>query len=90
MFGAERKSLAYSVNGFVKLTHVYNQFQDCCADALSQGLFGMLSSAAPAVSALAGFVILGEVLTTTQWTAIALIVLASAAAAWSARSARAS
>ena len=55
---------------------------------LSQGLFSMLSSAAPAVSALAGFAILGEVLTATQWTAIALIVLASATAAWSARSPR--
>lgn len=56
---------------------------------LSQGLFGMLSSAAPAVSALAGFVILGEMLTSTQWTAIACIVLASASSAWSARIAKA-
>ena len=54
---------------------------------LSQGLFGMLSSAAPAVSALAALVILGERLTGTQWLAIACIVAASAAAAWSARTA---
>ncbi len=46
--------------------------------ALPQGLFGMLSSAAPAVSALAGMLILGEHLNSMQWLAIACIVAASA------------
>lgn len=53
---------------------------------LPQGLFGMLSSAAPAVSALAGLLVLGERLSTLQWCAIACIVLASATTAMSARS----
>jgi inner membrane transporter RhtA len=52
---------------------------------LPQGLFGMLSSAAPAVSALAGMLILGERLKSMQWFAIACIVLASAVCATSAR-----
>ena len=52
---------------------------------LPQGLFGMLSSAAPAVSALAGMLILGERLKAMQWIAIACIVLASAVSATSAR-----
>jgi inner membrane transporter RhtA len=52
---------------------------------LPQGLFGMLSSAAPAVSALAGMLILGERLKSMQWIAIACIVLASAVCATSAR-----
>jgi inner membrane transporter RhtA len=38
----------------------------------------MFSSAAPALSALAGMVVLGEHLTLTQWLAIAAIVAASA------------
>ncbi|MDB5908777.1 MAG: EamA family transporter [Massilia sp.] len=50
---------------------------------LPQGLFGMLSSAAPAVSAIAGMVILGERLKGIQWIAIACIVLASAICATS-------
>jgi inner membrane transporter RhtA len=54
---------------------------------LPQGLFGMLSSAAPAVSALAGMLILGERLKGMQWIAIACIVLASAVSATSARDA---
>jgi inner membrane transporter RhtA len=52
---------------------------------LPQGLYGMFSSAAPAVSALAGMVILGERLKEMQWIAIACIVLASAICATAAR-----
>jgi inner membrane transporter RhtA len=52
---------------------------------LPQGLYGMFSSAAPAVTALAGLLILGERLNATQWLAIACIVLASATCAMSAR-----
>lgn len=52
---------------------------------LPQGLYGMFSSAAPAVSALAGLLILGEHLSGTQWMAIGCIVLASALCAMSAR-----
>ena len=52
---------------------------------LPQGLFGMLSSAAPAVSALAAMLILGERLNAMQWIAIGCIVLASAGSATSAR-----
>jgi inner membrane transporter RhtA len=53
---------------------------------LPQGLFGMFSSAAPAVSAIAALLILGERLSAIQWCAIACIVLASALCARSARS----
>ncbi len=52
---------------------------------LPQGLYGMFSSAAPAVTAIAGLLILGERLSGTQWMAIACIVLASASCAMSAR-----
>jgi inner membrane transporter RhtA len=52
---------------------------------LPQGLFGMFSSAAPAVSAIAGLLILGERLSGIQWFAIACIVLASAMCAVSGR-----
>ncbi|MRX08969.1 EamA family transporter [Pseudoduganella sp. FT25W] len=45
---------------------------------LSSRTFSMFSSAAPALSALAGMVVLGEQLTLTQWLAIAAIVTASA------------
>lgn len=45
---------------------------------LSSRTFSMFSSAAPALSALAGMVVLGEHLTLTQWLAIAAIVMASA------------
>jgi len=48
---------------------------------LPQGVFGMFSSAAPAVSALAAMAVLGELLSPTQWLAIACIVFASAMAA---------
>ena len=52
---------------------------------LPQGLFGMLSSAAPAVSAVAALLILGERLNALQWSAIGCIALASASAATSVR-----
>lgn len=45
---------------------------------LSSRTFSMFSSAAPALSALAGMAVLGEHLTPTQWLAIGAIVLASA------------
>ncbi|PJD00019.1 EamA family transporter [Janthinobacterium sp. BJB1] len=48
---------------------------------LPRGVFGMFSSAAPAVSALAAMAVLGELLSLTQWLAIACIVFASAMAA---------
>jgi inner membrane transporter RhtA len=44
---------------------------------LPQGVFGILSSAAPAVSAVVGMVFLNEHLTKLQWSAIACIVMAS-------------
>jgi inner membrane transporter RhtA len=44
---------------------------------LPQGVFGILSSAAPAVSAVVGMVFLNEHLTLLQWSAIACIVMAS-------------
>nr|WP_315260490.1 EamA family transporter [uncultured Duganella sp.] len=45
---------------------------------LSSRTFSMFSSAAPALSALAGMAVLGEHLTLTQWLAISAIVMASA------------
>jgi inner membrane transporter RhtA len=54
---------------------------------LPRRVFGMLVSAAPAVGALAGFLVLGERLAVTQWLAIALVILASAGSAASAASA---
>jgi inner membrane transporter RhtA len=45
---------------------------------LSSRTFSMFSSATPALSALAGMVVLGEHLTLTQWLALSAIVLASA------------
>lgn len=45
---------------------------------LSSRTFSMFSSAAPALSALAGVVVLGEHLTLAQWLSIAAIVMASA------------
>lgn len=52
---------------------------------LPQGVFGMFSAAAPAVSALAAMAVLGEHLSRTQWLAIACIVFASVLAALGAR-----
>jgi inner membrane transporter RhtA len=49
---------------------------------LPQRVFGMMVSSAPAVGALAGFVVLGERLAAMQWLAIALVILASAGSAW--------
>lgn len=46
-------------------------------------IFGILVSSAPAVAALAGFIILGEALTPLQWLAIFCIMLAAAGSAWS-------
>ena len=46
--------------------------------SLSSRTFGMFSSAAPAISALAALVMLGEHLSLVQWLAIGSIVLASA------------
>jgi inner membrane transporter RhtA len=51
---------------------------------LPRRVFGMLVSSAPAVGALAGFLVLGERLAPTQWIAIALVILASAGSAASA------
>jgi inner membrane transporter RhtA len=51
---------------------------------LAVGVFGVLMSLEPAVAALAGFVVLGEGLVTRELVAIALVVMASAGAAWGA------
>ena len=48
---------------------------------LPRRVFGILVSAGPAVGALAGFFMLGEVLGTTQWLAIGMIVVATAGSA---------
>jgi inner membrane transporter RhtA len=48
---------------------------------LPRRVFGILVSAGPAVGALAGFFVLGEVLTVTQWLAIGMIVAATAGSA---------
>lgn len=48
---------------------------------LPTGVFGVLMSMEPAVAALAGLVVLGEVLHAREWVAIAMVVAASAGAA---------
>jgi inner membrane transporter RhtA len=48
---------------------------------LPTGVFGVLMSMEPAVAALSGLVVLGEVLHAREWAAIALVVVASAGAA---------
>jgi inner membrane transporter RhtA len=48
---------------------------------LPRRVFGILVSAAPAIAALAGWLILGESLATQQWLAIGLIIFASAGSA---------
>jgi inner membrane transporter RhtA len=48
---------------------------------LPAGVFGLLTSAAPAVAALSGYAILGERLTPAQWFAILCVMIASAGAA---------
>ncbi|MDQ2083403.1 EamA family transporter [Xanthobacteraceae bacterium Astr-EGSB] len=53
---------------------------------LPRKVFGILVSSAPAIAALAGFAVLGERLTLTQWLAIACVMAASAGStAFSAR-----
>lgn len=47
-------------------------------ERLSSRLFGVLTSSAPAVAALAGFVLLGERLTSLHWIAVLLMIGASA------------
>jgi inner membrane transporter RhtA len=48
---------------------------------LPHRVFGILVSSSPAIAALAGFVLLGERLTSVQWLAMALIIGASAGSA---------
>lgn len=48
---------------------------------LPRRVFGILVSASPALSALAGWLVLGEQLTALQWLAIGLIIAASSGAA---------
>lgn len=48
---------------------------------LPRKVFGILVSAGPAVGALAGFFVLGEVLTAVQWAAIGLIIVATGGSA---------
>ena len=48
---------------------------------LSAPVFGLLLSSAPAVGALAGFIVLGERLTPLQWAAIVCVMAASAGSA---------
>lgn len=48
---------------------------------LPANVVGILLSAAPAVAALMGFLILGELMTTLQWLAVGCIVVASAGSA---------
>ncbi|MEW6763893.1 MAG: EamA family transporter [Pseudomonadota bacterium] len=52
---------------------------------LPQRVFGILVSAGPAFAALAGFVVLGEMLTFMQWLAIALVIVACGGAAATAK-----
>lgn len=49
-------------------------------------LVGLLLSAAPAIAAVAAWLVIGEVLTASQWLAIGCIVAASAGSAFTARS----
>jgi len=54
---------------------------------LPRRVFGILVSASPAVAALAGFIVLGERLSSMQWAGIALVILACGATAASAEQA---
>lgn len=54
---------------------------------LPSNTFGTMMSAEPAIGALIGMLVLGEVLGITQWAAIGLIVIASAGACLSSRQA---
>jgi inner membrane transporter RhtA len=51
---------------------------------LPKGVFGVMMSLDPAVAALAGYVVLGEILGARELAAIGLVVVASAGAARSA------
>jgi inner membrane transporter RhtA len=51
--------------------------------------FGILMSLEPAVAALAGLAFLGEILTPTQWLAVALVIAASAGSTLTSRRAAA-
>lgn len=55
-------------------------------ERLSSRVFGLVISAAPAIAALVGVVMLGERLKVIQWAAVVLMVMASAGASISARS----
>ncbi len=52
---------------------------------LSPGLFGILQSLAPAAAAIAGWLLLGEILGITDWLALVAVVVASAGATVTAR-----
>ena len=52
---------------------------------LPRRVFGLVVAAAPAIGAVAGFLLLGERLTGVQWLAVALVIGASAGAALSSR-----
>jgi inner membrane transporter RhtA len=52
---------------------------------LSSRVFGVVTSSAPAIAALVGFVLLGERLAPLQWLAIALMIAASAGCSLTAR-----
>ncbi|WP_337187829.1 EamA family transporter [Phenylobacterium sp.] len=55
-------------------------------ERLTSRVFGLVTSSAPAIAALVGFIMLGERLAIAQWVAVALMVAASAGASISARS----
>ena len=57
-------------------------------ERLSSRLFGVITSSAPAVAALAGFVMLGERLTPAQWIAVLLMIGASAGCSLTSRPAK--
>ena len=48
-------------------------------------LFGVMMSLHPAVAAVAGFIVLGQTLEWNEWAGMALVVAASAGAAWTTR-----
>jgi inner membrane transporter RhtA len=51
---------------------------------LPRRVFGILVSSSPAVAAVAGFLVLGERLSSVQWLGIVLVILACGATAASA------
>lgn len=52
---------------------------------LAPAVFGILMSLAPAIACLAGFVLLGQLLSPLEMLGVALVILASAGAVWSGR-----